>query len=266
MTSPEQEAVTRQYQSSDNLNARIALHQRFSTNPGFIPWLFDQFDLPAQCRILEVGCGTGMLWQANSGRIPEGWRLVLSDASPGMVATARDTAGHLPQVEAITCVDAQAIPFAATSFDAVIANHMLYHVPVLEAALAEICRVLKPDGKLYASTIGQNHMREYFDALAPFAAKTALMDQDEIRARFSLENGHARLAPWFSDIQLHRYEDALQVSEVEPLVAYVQSAASGEEPVLSGERLEQFRAYIAEQIAAHGFFYITKDSGIFVAG
>ncbi len=47
MTSTDKDAIVRQYQSSDNLNARIALHQRFSINPGFIPWLFDQLELPA---------------------------------------------------------------------------------------------------------------------------------------------------------------------------------------------------------------------------
>jgi len=38
--------------------------------------------------------------------------------------------------------DAQALPFADHSFDAIIANHMLYHVPNRPAAYAEFCRVL----------------------------------------------------------------------------------------------------------------------------
>ncbi len=37
------------------------------------------------------------------------------------------------------------------SIDAVIAAWMLYHVPSIDAALAEVCRVLRPDGALFAS-------------------------------------------------------------------------------------------------------------------
>ena len=41
-----------------------------------------------------------------------------------------------------------------------IANHMLNHVPNLASALSEIQRVLQPEGRLYATTVGLNHMAE----------------------------------------------------------------------------------------------------------
>ncbi len=52
-------------------------------------------------------------------------------------------------------IDAQSIPFEDETFDAVIANHMLYHVPDRPKAIAEIKRVLKPGGRLIATTIGK---------------------------------------------------------------------------------------------------------------
>jgi 16S rRNA G1207 methylase RsmC len=52
--------------NASNLNARIRLHQMFSTNKvGWQRWLFDQFKLPPQGRILELGCGAGTLWLEN---------------------------------------------------------------------------------------------------------------------------------------------------------------------------------------------------------
>ena len=45
-------------------------------------------------------------------------------------------------------IDAQSIPYEKDSFDAVIANHMLYHVPDLARTLSEIRRVLRPEGCL----------------------------------------------------------------------------------------------------------------------
>src|SRR4030042_5807066 len=69
-----------QYKDASNLNARIQLHQRFSTNPhGWFCWIFDQFDLPSKPNILEIGCGPGILWLDNRDRIPAGWSIRLSD-------------------------------------------------------------------------------------------------------------------------------------------------------------------------------------------
>ena len=81
-----QEYLACQYRNASNLNARIDLHQRFSTNKyGWQRWIFDQLDLPLQCRILELGCGPGNLWLENLDRIPESWDIVLSDFSAGML-------------------------------------------------------------------------------------------------------------------------------------------------------------------------------------
>ncbi len=45
--------LSQQYQDATNLNARIQIHVRFSTNQyGLLRWLFDQLTLPPQCSIL----------------------------------------------------------------------------------------------------------------------------------------------------------------------------------------------------------------------
>ncbi|MGB0386395.1 MAG: MerR family transcriptional regulator, partial [Ardenticatenaceae bacterium] len=63
--------VKAQYKSSKNLQTRIQLHERFSVNKyDWFLWVFDHFKLPAVCRVLEVGCGTGQFWKENLARIP----------------------------------------------------------------------------------------------------------------------------------------------------------------------------------------------------
>ena len=79
----------KQYGDLSNLDARVALHARFSTSPiDWQRWVFDQLDLPAEARVLELGSGPGWLWRGNVERIPAGWTVTLSDFSPGMVETA----------------------------------------------------------------------------------------------------------------------------------------------------------------------------------
>jgi len=88
--------LERQYRTAQNLNARIELHERFSTNPEPFPrWVFDRLRLPSEADIPEVGCGNGNLWAANRDRIPAGWRLPLTDSSRGMIDEARERLGDL---------------------------------------------------------------------------------------------------------------------------------------------------------------------------
>jgi SAM-dependent methyltransferase len=89
-------------------------------------------------RLLDVGGGTGNYAAALRD---EGWKPVVADRSPDMLARAR--AKGLETVEA----DAEQLPFADASFDAVICVSMLHHVPDRSRALREQRRVLRPGGR-----------------------------------------------------------------------------------------------------------------------
>src|SRR6476469_9426903 len=118
--------VEEQYSSADNLRARIALHERFSTGAYPYPrWVFDGYDFGPDADVLEVGCGDGMMWRENLDRIPDGWRLTLTDSSEAMVALAHRVRGDRV---GYGVAHIEELPFGAESFDAVIANHMLFHV------------------------------------------------------------------------------------------------------------------------------------------
>jgi DNA recombination-dependent growth factor C len=72
----------------------------------------------------------------------------------------------------------------------------------------------------------------------------------------------AQLSRWFTNIKLYRYEDALEVTEVAPLVDYILSG-SAQIPV---ERQDYFREFVAHEMESQGgTFHITKDSGLFVS-
>ncbi len=252
-----------QYRDASNFNARIELHKRFSTNTyGWHRWVFDQFTLLPRSQILELGCGPGYLWLENVRRIPEGWDRILSDFSPGMVQEAQQNLRDSDRCLKFVLIDAQAIPFKDETFDAVIANHMLYHVPDRTKAFSEIQRVLRPGGRLYASTNGRAHLRELMELLRRFAPDLDPWDQLSSES-FSLESGLDQLARWFFKVTWRRYEDSLVITEASPLVAYVLSGRA--KSVLSGERLKRFMRFVEEEIALQGAIRVTKDAGIFEA-
>ncbi len=254
-----------QYRDSSNLDARVALHERFSTNPQeWHPWVFDQFDLPATARVLELGSGPGWLWRNNADRIPAGWEVTLSDFSPGMVETAQAALAGCNANLRFERIDAQSIPFEDGRFDAVIANHMLYHVPDRPKALAEIRRVLKPGGRLFAATNGKEHMRE-LDTLIRAFNPAIIYEFASDANPFRLENGGELLGQFFAPVELRLYENDLHVTEVEPLVAYAFSMGSLSQGDLAG-REDEFRTFVTAEMAKRGgAIDIDKHTGLFIA-
>ncbi len=256
--------ISEQYRDAGNLNARIEIHRRFSTNHyGWMRWLFDIIAAAAGPRVLELGCGSASLWAANMARVPAAWQITLSDFSPGMVAAAQRGLGEIAGRFQFQVVDAQEIPFDDGSCDTVIANHMLYHVPDLNKALSEIHRVLRPGGRLYASTVGREHLAELAEWNRRFGLNA--INNEDIAERFGLETGAARLAPWFAAVIRHVYEDALVVTEAEPLIAYVLSSMSADQAVAVADQLAAFARFVDNELAAHGSLHITKASGMFEA-
>jgi SAM-dependent methyltransferase len=254
--------VSDQYQDGSNLDARFELHSRFSANKqGWMQWIFDQLQFSSSSRILDLGCGSAHLWLENLGRVPTSWDITLSDLSRGMVREAQENLkDSLGDFECLV-IDAQSIPFEVGSFDGVIANHMLYHVPNLEKALEEIRRVLKPGGFFYSTTVGKSHMAELYDLISRFAQDSDLWDQ-VLPEKFLLDNGKAVLTNQFKEVVLRRYEDSLIITEPEPLVRYVQSMMI-EKSVLSSSKLGEFVDFVTREISNKGSITITKDSGIF---
>ena len=263
-SSSQQYLLTHQYKDSHNLDARVQLHARFSTNKyGWHRWVFDHFNIPPHARILELGCGPAGLWTRNLHRIPIGWEITLSDFSPGMLEQAQRNLQNSPRPFAFQQLDAQSIPFEDAHFDAVIANHMLYHVPDKAKALTEIRRVLKPGGRFYAATNGLDHMRELRELLYRFESGTRTLWDDASFLSFRLENGREILSQAFSTIALHLYEDSLIVTEAAPLVAYVLSMPVSK--LIIGEKLTQFNSFVEQELASHGAIHITKATGLFEA-
>lgn len=246
-----------QYSTSDHLNARIQLHEKFSTSKyQWQVWVFDQIQSDKKLSVLELGCGTGELWIQNKSRINKEWSITLSDFSSGMVEKAQQRLEDVKNIE-YKVFDIQSIPFPAKYFDIVIANHVLFHAENMEQAISEVARVLRSDGICYAATNGKAHMKEVFDIILQTTGK----DLKEAASSFSAENGAEILAKQFSKVDVRSYPDGLVVSDMESLFEYLMSM----EYFFDESEKKAIRENIQQKFLKDGMVKITKETVLFVA-
>ena len=251
-TSPSSRAVRQYSTTSDNLTARIAIHA-FGTNAqDWSSWLEER--LPLAGRVLEVGAGTGRLWQ-RVDHAARGLRLTLTDFSLAMC----EQLTRVPGAEVLRC-DAAALPFRDASFDTVIANHMLYHLDDPDVALREFARVLRPGGQLAVAVNGRDHLAE-LNAIGPAIgrpdANVGAYNND-----FTAENGPARVGRHFTDVAVDSYPGDLAVPTSEPLLAYLASIV--DEPLTAQQRAAA-RQYVQIEIDARGAFHVRKHTVLITA-
>lgn len=257
--SNEETNIIEQYKNAKNLNDRISLHEKYSTNKqGWFNWLFYQIDFSRVNRLLELGCGNGKLWQENRIDL-RNREIFLSDISEGMVEEVRNKLGS-----DFNCIvaDAEKIPFKDSYCDTIIANHVLFYLNDLNLGLKEIDRVLKSDGILYCSTYGKNHMKEITEIVQNFDSRINLSNHS-LYDIFGLENGEDILSKYFSNIQRMDYQDSLEITESKPLIDYIMSCHGNQNEIL-GPRLNEFKEYIEELLENNGKIVVTKQAGLFV--
>ena len=264
----EEEKVQEQYRTADNLEKRIRLHD-YSTSPlGWMEWVYERLELKAGERVLELGCGTGLLWQENVRRLPEGLRLTLTDRSEGMLEKARENLSPFRElleakgirVEYRIC-DADSLVLERESHDCIVANHMLYHVKRREACLREIARGLKPGGRFLCSTIGDGHMRELHEIVEAFDARIE-MPFRSITGGFRMENAMPQLQPHFTRIERMDQENDLIVDDIEAIYDYV-SSYPGNAACILEQRGEELRGLLRQRMDREGAIFIHKSAGIF---
>lgn len=253
-----------QYHLANRLQTRIELYEKCGVNKqGWHRWFFEHLGREPNLRILEIGCGDGTLWAKNADRIPESWKITVTDLSPGMLEEARRNIRNPTGQIKFMLVDVQSIPYHDEEFDIVIANHMLYHVPDIPKALAEIRRVMKPGARFYTSTMSKRHLHEIDRLAQEFDPDMKVLDP--IMERFELDRGSELLAKEFAEVKTFRYEDQLIVNDVLPLLRYMTSTPMNARTKLVGAKRKPFVAYLQNKLNTEGSIRITTDSGFFLA-
>jgi ubiquinone/menaquinone biosynthesis C-methylase UbiE len=255
------DVVKEQYKTQDNLATRRSLHQKYERNKKWSHWVFENYCFFEGCRILEVGCGTGSMWEGQIETLPEGTTLDLTDFSSAMVEIVRGKFAHIANVTT-RVMDVQSIDAADNSYDVVIASLVLQHVPDLTKAIAEVYRVLKPHGIFYTFTFGQNGAIRFLrEKLKEFDPRLNAYQESDYP--LTMQTVREPLKKKFEDVVVYRYADFLEVTDSADLVEYTLSSTA-----MAGfdkSRASSLQAFFDSCKDENGIIYFPREYGMFLA-
>ncbi|WP_369258388.1 class I SAM-dependent methyltransferase [Geodermatophilus amargosae] len=118
-------------------------------------------------RVLDVGCGTGVLARAAADRVADEAQVTGLDVNEGMLAVARRIRPGVDWRQG----DAAALPFPDDAFDVVVSQFALMFFPDPVAAVREMRRVLEPDGRLAVAVWGPHERATGYVVLTGIAER-----------------------------------------------------------------------------------------------
>lgn len=213
--------------------------------------------------VFDVGCGNGLWMQQVAART----QVVGLDLSSPLLVGARARAAR-----PVVCGDARRLPFSARSADAVLMLWMLYHVSDKRAALAEVARVLRPGGRLIASTNAPSEVGDHADIIRRALSDVLQRPIDQWIAPldFNADNGEVVLSEQFSTVTTHEWSVEIELQEPSPLVAYLDSVRDPIEaevgcPLPWTEVLDTAQHLIEDHIASRGSLCFARRGANFLA-
>jgi SAM-dependent methyltransferase len=203
----------------------------------------------------DIGCGNGRYVDALR---TAGANVIGIDLSQGMLANVA------PPRSGLAAADAQTVPLASGSLDAVLMMHMLYHVPDPERAVAESARVLRRGGRVLVGTNGGRHLAEMNALWLPLLGQTGirgnLEDVGLVNPRLTAGTAQQHVAAHFNGVAERWLRSSIVVTDAAPVVRHAASTTGAH---LVGERrellLSELAASVESQIRRDGDFRVTTE-------
>ena len=231
-----------QYADLTNLNSRWKLYDSVLPKVNIHGEGISSLDLSGIEDILEVGCGaaenlTGLRQRGHKGK------LIGCDINPVLF----EKAAKDPSLQFYTN-SADALPFEANSFDAILAYFMLYHLPDVSKTLEEWNRVLKPDGRIVVSTFSSNNLPKHKRFKQQIANYLQCTPSPQFSSKFNFENAESVLTEHFTIHQTKLYLGRVVLSNPEPYLEFLDTINDFFDPAPPEEQWKIAKALVKSEL------------------
>lgn len=215
------------YSDSKKLKIRLKTWEKYGTNKNsFVNWVLGILDIKgmSHLKFLDVGCGTGDFLYAVS-KLNKNFEIYGLDISRSMISNSRKK--NFKFKKNFTVGDAEKIPFNSDFFDYLISIHTLHHVPDINKAISEFCRVVKTDGSIIVVTgnydLDSGLNKLHYESLKQLNFPKFMLEKESY-LRFS----GSRALKYFKNLgfpfERFYYSNDLHFKSVKPVLEYYKSA------------------------------------------
>ena len=214
------------YESGVDLGTRVGVFgQHLRLDPASVSRLREISDvLATRGPILDVGCGVGEPLLPVGPTVFDDGSVIGGDLSFSQLRSIVERSGPASPVR-VARFDAARLPFRSRSVAAVLARHMLYHVPDPRIAAAEAARVLVTDGVLVATTNSSRSRPELQDTHREAVRLLSGTDVPRMSRNFDAETGATKLAHSFTAVRTVPWSGVLDFPDLEAVLSYYRSTA-----------------------------------------
>jgi ubiquinone/menaquinone biosynthesis C-methylase UbiE len=148
--------------------------------------------LPAQARVLDAGCGTGLLTLALLKVLDQPLRITAIDLSSSSLSTAsRAVAENSGRTQSVRFAQANLLqlPFADDSFDLIMTSGVLEYVPLGEG-FKELARVIRPGGYMLHLPVRPSPASKLLEVMFRFKAHPPREVQKQTTRHFRIVDNH----------------------------------------------------------------------------
>ena len=244
------------YKTSDCLESRRSLYDYLIPAIDLSGEISKRLKLRHTDSVLDIGCGSGP-FARECAKQSEYHSYAGIDLSHQMIAELNATLGERRNMTFVPA-NVQSIPFGDKEFSKVLAQHMLYHVPDLDAAFAEIRRVMTDDATFVATTNSTQTKAKLFEFIDNLTDTIRMPSRPRVDERFCLENAGQILGRCFSQVEVTPIKSTLRVPASMPIVNWVDSTRSFWDPQPTDTQwnalIRDLSFRIEDEIDMHGAF------------
>lgn len=222
------DTLARSMQLVRKINHSVRMYRVFQRNgsANLYPWEFDRMQLKPGERILDAGCGIGMIWRHSWERIPENLQVDLMDIHENNLTKLRTYYRErkdllAPGVQLSFRHENVETAALDGGYDQILMAYLVHSLEHGSETVEKLKTMLRPGGILNVVESVDVQMLEEMDALYQDFSETTCLDSRIAKKKAQREKLEQKLNSCFPEIECHVFQNDLTFTVVEELYRFL---------------------------------------------